>query len=145
LLGELLVIVLAVAIILFFINYAGLVPFWVSLIVLVVGIFVAVILFFNWSRTIFRMTTRRVENKIGILGSREEEIALEDIQAVDLERSLIGTILNFGTVLIKAAGSNREVDFTNIANAKKISDKIEDMAMRNDGFKKTERNRRVSS
>jgi len=103
---------------------------WLFIVVILAGIFVALVVFLNWYFTIFRLTSKRVENRYGIFGSREEEVALMDIQSVDYENTIFGRIFNFGTVIIKAAGQHREVDFTNITGAKKVADEIEDLAMK---------------
>jgi len=104
---------------------------WVYLVVGLVGVFVGVIIFLSWYYSVFRLTNKRVENRYGIIGSREEEITLDDVQAVDVESNFWGAIFNFGTVVIKAAGSSREVDFTDIHNAKKVANQIEDLTTRN--------------
>lgn len=101
----------------------------VFVVVFVVGIFICLVMFLNWYFTIYRFTSKRVENRIGILGSREEEVSLDDIQAVDVNQTFWGSVFNYGTVIIKASGSNREVDFTNIAEPKKVAAKISDLAI----------------
>ena len=129
LLGFLVPLVIAVAAIVFIFNYTGFANIWVNLIVLVAGILAALAIFLNWYTTIYRLTTRRAENHFGIFGSREEEISHEDIEAVDVEKTFWGALLNYGTILIKAAGEGREVDFPNVANPKAIAKRIEDMAI----------------
>ena len=109
--------------------FTGLVNIILYLIVFLAGLFVVFVIFLNWYFTMYRMTNKRVENQVGIFGRREEEIALKDVEAVDFERTFWGKFFNFGTVIIKAAGTGREVDFTNIKDAKKVADQIEDMAM----------------
>lgn len=94
-----------------------------------VGIFVAIVMFLYWRSTVYILTSKRVENKVGIFGSREEEISHDDIQAIDVHQSILGKTFNFGTVMIKAAGASREVDFTNITSPKQIANRIEDLAI----------------
>jgi uncharacterized membrane protein YdbT with pleckstrin-like domain len=101
----------------------------IFLILFIVGIFVSIVVFLNWYYTIYRFTNKRVENRIGILGSREEEVSLDDIQAVDFDQTFWGSVFNYGNVVIKASGSNREVDFLNITDPKKIAARISDMAI----------------
>jgi len=121
--------IIAVAGILVIFAFTGLYNLILYLVVLLAGLFVVFVIFLNWYFTIFRMTNKRVENQVGIFGRREEEIALKDIETVDFERTFWGKFFNFGTVLIKAAGEGREVDFTNITDAKRVADQIEDMAI----------------
>ena len=127
--AELLGLVILIAGILYIFYVSGLANIVLYLIAGGVGIIVTSIMFLYWRSTIYRLTSKRVENRIGIFGSREEEISHDDIQAVDVQQSNIGKIFNFGTVMIKAAGLSREVDFTNIARPKMIADKIEDLAI----------------
>ena len=122
-------VVVAIALILILFGATGFFNIWFYLIILVVGIFVAFAVFLNWYHTIYRLTTKRVENQFGIFGRREEEIALKDVQAVDNTRTFWGRIFGYGNVVIKTAGQHREVDFINISNSKAIADRIEDMAM----------------
>jgi uncharacterized membrane protein YdbT with pleckstrin-like domain len=126
---QILPMIIGVAGILGIFAFTGLFNIWLYIVVLLVGIFVAFVIFLNWYFTIYRLTNKRVENQSGIFGRREEEIALQDVQAVDNERTFWGRIFGYGTVIIKAAGQFREVDFTNISQSKKVADQIEDMAI----------------
>jgi len=127
--GQLLPLIVLLVAFDYILYTAGLRTWWVYLIIVLVIVFVGVVIFFNWYYTIYHLTNRRVENRVGIFGSREEEISLDDIQAVDVDQTLWGAIFGFGTVIIKASGSNREVDFTNVARPKKIASTISDLAI----------------
>ena len=127
--AELLGLVILIAGILYIFYVSGLANIVLYLIVGGVGIIVTSIMFLYWRSTIYRLTSKRVENRIGIFGLREEEISHDDIQAVDVQQSILGKVFNFGTVMIKAAGASREVDFTNIASPKQIANRIEDLAI----------------
>jgi len=132
LLAPELVISLIIVVLMLLFYFSGFTFFWIYLIVGATGIFIALVFFLNWYYTIFRMSNKRVENRIGVFGSREEEISLDDVQAVDVEQTFWGSILGFGTVLIKAAGEKREVDFVNISSPKRIANRIEDLALGGD-------------
>lgn len=97
--------------------------------ILIIGLFVVCVLVANWYMTTYRVTNKRVESKSGIMGFTEEEISLDDVQHVDVKRTFMGMIFNYGTVLCSAAGSNASVEFTNISNPKIIATKIEDLAI----------------
>lgn len=127
--GGLLPLIIAVAGIMLMISFIGAQSFWIYFIILLVGMFVAIVIFLNWFATIYRLTNKRVENRIGVFGFKEEELAIEDIQNVDIQKTFLGQVFNYGTVTIKAAGSSREVDFVNVARAKQIADQIEDMVI----------------
>jgi len=129
LLAQVSPLIIVMAGIIFLFNYAGLNNIWLIIGTIIAGVIAALGIFLNWRFTSYRLTTKRVENRYGIIGSREEEISLNDIEAVDVDTTLIGAFLNFGTVIIKAAGEKREVDFVNIANPKRVANKIEDMSI----------------
>lgn len=129
LLSYLIPLILGVSGILYMFYYAGFDAFWVNAVVLLAGIVAALGIFAHWYSTLYIMTNKRVKNRYGIIGTHEEEISLDDIQAVDVITTIPGAIFNFGTVLIKAAGEKREVDFVNIADAKKIANKVQDLAI----------------
>lgn len=97
--------------------------------IFILGLFVATVLVLNWYLTIYRLTTKRVESRNGILGVREEEISLDDVQHVDIRRTFPGVLLNYGTVIVHAAGTNANVELTNISNPKTVANKIEDLAI----------------
>jgi len=127
--GQLLPIILMVFAFFFIFYFTGLGYWWVYVLVFLAGVFIGTIIFFNWFYIIYELTNKRVKNRVGIFGSREEEISLDDIQAVDVDQTLWGAIFGFGTVLVKASGTSREVDFTNIATPKKIAGRISDLSI----------------
>lgn len=121
--------ILGVSGILYIFYYAGFSNFWINGVVLVAGTVAALGTFLHWFSTLYIMTNKRVKNRYGIIGTHEEEISLDDIQAVDVTTTILGAIFNYGTVVIKAAGERREVDFVNIADAKIIANKVQDLAI----------------
>ena len=123
------ILIIAIILLMALFYFSGLASVWEYIIVGLVGVFVAFTVLLNWHFTIYRLTDKRVENRVGVFGSREEEIALDDVQAVDVDQTIIGTIFNFGTVLVKSAGAQREVDLTNVSNPKKIANRIEDLSI----------------
>ncbi len=60
------------------------------------------------------VTNRRVyhQEKLILVNQWHKEAPLEHIQNVDYERNLIGRLLNFGTLLIRTAGSYGDISFT---------------------------------
>lgn len=127
--AELLGLVILIAGIISLFYFSGLANTIFYLVAGAVGVFATIVMFLYWRSTVYILTSKRVENRIGIFGSREEEISHDDIQAVDVHQSILGKIFNFGTVMIKAAGASREVDFTNVASPKQIANRIEDLAI----------------
>jgi len=129
LLGQLLPMIIAVAGLLFIFNFVKLSGFWVNLVIGVVAAAVAVVIFLNWVTTVYRVTNKKVESHAGIIGIQEQSVPLHEVQDVGFTRSIVGTIFNFGTISIKAAGEQREVIFVNISSPKKMADSIEDLSL----------------
>jgi uncharacterized membrane protein YdbT with pleckstrin-like domain len=124
------VLALAICLLIALFYFVGINNIFIFIAIAFVGLLIELIIFLWWRSTVFRLTTKRVENRYGIIASREEQITLDDIQAVDVENNFWGAIFNYGTVMVKAAGAEREVDFTNIQNAKVIANQIEDLSTR---------------
>ncbi|MDP3014519.1 MAG: PH domain-containing protein [Candidatus Subteraquimicrobiales bacterium] len=129
LIAEVLGLVIAIGGIMILFYFSGMANTIFYLVTSAVGILTAAVMFLYWRSTVYILTSKRVENRVGIFGSREEEISLDDIQAVDVQQSILGTIFGFGTVMIKAAGALREVDFTNVASPKRVADRVGDLAI----------------
>jgi len=129
LLGQLLPMIIAVAGLMFIFNFVGFGGTWINVAVGVVAAAVAVVIFLNWVTTVYQITNKKVESHAGIIGIQEQSIPLHEVQDVGFTRSIVGTIFNFGTVSIKAAGEQREVIFVNISNPKKMADRIEDLSL----------------
>jgi len=129
LIAEVLGLVIAIGGIMVLFYFSGMANTIFYLVTSAVGILTAAVMFLYWRSTVYILTSKRVENKVGIFGSREEEISHDDIQAIDVHQSILGKVFNFGTVMIKAAGASREVDFTNVTSPKQIANRIEDLAI----------------
>jgi len=54
------------------------------------------------------VTDRRVVHKTGFIKRRTFEIALDKIESVDVEQSILGRIFNFGDVTIMGVGEGRQ-------------------------------------
>lgn len=130
LIGQEIPLLVGSAAFIFILNFMA-APFWVYIILILLLLLIGSVIFLSWHNNVYILTNKRVENKTGIIGTREEEVALNDIQSVDVTRTPIGSIFNFGTVMIKASGEKREVDFTNVANARIIARQISDLSIDN--------------
>ena len=77
----------------------------------VVGI---VALYYTFKAWFHRMTTEtdvttlRVVHKTGFIKRRTFEIALNKVESVDVNQSILGRILNYGDVTINGVGEGRE-------------------------------------
>ena len=62
----------------------------------------------------FGVTTKRVIIKVGVMQRRTLELLLRQVEAISVDQSLMGRIMNYGTVTLSGTGGVREV-FHNIA------------------------------
>lgn len=93
---------------------------------LVVG-FVLLIRLLDWSTTIYRLTTRRIQKDSGILRKTSLAIPVDEVETADVEQSLFGRILGYGTVLIRATGGLiKAINFSHIAHPVLRREQIED-------------------
>ncbi|MBN1965885.1 MAG: PH domain-containing protein [Anaerolineae bacterium] len=82
-----------------------------------------------WPKNEISVTTRRVSQRHGgILGGSETTIAMENITDVTIDISPLGSILDYGHVIIQSAGSSAaEIDFDGLARAKLLREVIFDL------------------
>ena len=62
----------------------------------------------------FGVTTKRVIIKAGVMRRRTLELLLRQVEAISVDQSLMGRILNYGSLTLSGTGGFREV-FHNIA------------------------------
>ena len=63
--------------------------------------------FHRWT-TETDVTDRRVVHKTGFIKRRTFEMALDKIESVDVDQSILGRLLNYGNVTIMGVGEGRE-------------------------------------
>ena len=71
----------------------------------------------------FAITNKRVISKLGLISRDVEEMNLKSIESVNLKQSIIGRILNYGSIVISGRGSS-QVTFKDIDNPVQIRKKI---------------------
>ncbi|WP_407177522.1 PH domain-containing protein [Bradyrhizobium sp. STM 3562] len=88
---------------------------WLVLVSLVAAAVVALVaLYWTFTAWFHRFTTetdvtdRRVVHKTGFIRRRTFEIALDKIESVDVNQSIMGRIFNYGDVTIMGVGEGRE-------------------------------------
>ncbi|WP_024509500.1 PH domain-containing protein [Bradyrhizobium sp. ARR65] len=88
---------------------------WLVLLSLVTAAVVALVaLYWTFRAWFHRFTTetdvtdRRVVHKTGFIRRRTFEIALDKIESVDVNQSILGRIFNYGDVTIMGVGEGRE-------------------------------------
>jgi uncharacterized membrane protein YdbT with pleckstrin-like domain len=63
----------------------------------------------------FAITSRRVIVKVGLINRRTLELNLAKVESIGVDQSLLGRILNYGTIVVVGTGGTRE-PFKDIAD-----------------------------
>lgn len=89
-------------------SQAGLVALGVILFVVVIGIFFLVAAWVRVRSTELAITNKRVIAKFGFIKRDTVEINLSQVEALRVEQSFWGRMLNFGTILVSGTGGALE-------------------------------------
>lgn len=95
----------------------GLIALGVVLLVAVLGLFFLIAAWINVRSTEIAITNRRVIAKFGFIRRSTVEINLEKVEALKVEQTFFGRMLNYGTIFISGAG-------TSVAPIKDIADPL---------------------
>ena len=90
-------------------------PRTIGLIVIGIGLVMAVPPFLERTTSEFGVTSKRVIIKVGLIQRRTLELLIRQVEAISVDQSLTGRMLNFGTITLTGTGGVRET-FHNIAN-----------------------------
>ena len=103
---------------------------WLALGILTIWIFGIGLVFFLWAflkiySTEYAITTKRFYCKYGLISRKVSEAHLEKITDIHISQTVIGRLLNFGSVVVHTAGSNpKELTMLDISNPKSVEKKI---------------------
>lgn len=75
----------------------------------------------------FAVTNRRVIVKTGLISRRTLEMNLNKIESVNVDQSIFGRILGYGTITIIGTGGTRE-SFPDISNPLKFRKKFQELS-----------------
>ncbi|MFV2000247.1 MAG: PH domain-containing protein, partial [Acidimicrobiia bacterium] len=78
---------------------------WISLVVLIAGLYLIVRPLVNWWFTRYVLTTERLITRTGLIAQSGVEIPLENITNVNFSQSVFERMLGAGDLLIESAGS----------------------------------------
>jgi hypothetical protein len=107
--------ILAVAVIMLILPQSRVVG-WIALVVCVVPAFEVVRIFLDWLNERYIITNRRVMEIKGTINKHVRDSALEKVNDVELDQSIVGRLLSYGTVQI-ITGSDIGVNmFRRISN-----------------------------
>lgn len=98
-------------------SQIGLLILGLLLLVIVVGLIFLVWAWVNMRSTEIAITNRRIIAKFGFVRRSTVEINLEKVEALRVEQSFMGRMLNYGTIFISGAG-------TSVAPMKDIADPL---------------------
>ena len=81
---------------------------WVGLAFLVLAVFAFLRAWLIRLSTEIVVTDRRIIYKVGFIRRRTMEMNMTKVETVDVEQSIAGRILNFGTILVRGSGTSYE-------------------------------------
>lgn len=96
-------------------SQAGFVLLGVLLLVAVVGIFFLVFAWIKVRSTELAITNKRVIAKFGFIKRDTIEINLNQVEALRVEQTFLGRVLNYGTIIVSGTGGALD-PFPNIAD-----------------------------
>lgn len=135
LIGRLLPLLLAVAALLIIFELSGsgailgTARVWLWGLIVLVGILLGAIIIAGWYSTVYRVTNRRIEYRFGIFGFKESEMAIEDIQSVEVKQSFIGILLGYGDITVRTAAKvDKEITLSAVNKPGPRARQIEDLA-----------------
>jgi uncharacterized membrane protein YdbT with pleckstrin-like domain len=98
-------------------SQVGLLFLGVVLLIVAVGLVFFALAWINMRSTEIAITNRRIIAKFGFIRRSTVEINLEKVEALRVEQSFMGRILNYGTIFLSGAG-------TSVAPIKDIADPL---------------------
>ena len=84
-------------------------------VVVAIGLLMALPPWVQRASSEFGVTSKRVIIKVGVIQRRTLELLIRQVEAISVDQSLSGRMLNFGTITLTGTGGVRET-FHNIAN-----------------------------
>jgi uncharacterized membrane protein YdbT with pleckstrin-like domain len=69
----------------------------------------------NYWTSEFAVTNRRILAKVGLIQRRSLEVNLSKVESIEVNQSILGRILNYGTIVVRGTGGTRE-PFKNVAD-----------------------------
>jgi uncharacterized membrane protein YdbT with pleckstrin-like domain len=99
-------VILALAIILVFVNLGGSLR-WFIVLALLLGLFVYLdIRYIIWRSLTYTITDQRILQRRGVLGKYTRSIGISRVQDVSTSQSLFGRLFDYGSVEIESAGKD---------------------------------------
>ena len=89
-------------------SIAHLIFFGLLLLVVGVGLVFLIWAWIRYKTTEFAVTDRRIIAKTGLISRSTIELFLDKVEALHVEQSVMGRLLDFGTVSIRGTGATEE-------------------------------------
>ncbi|MGL4178486.1 MAG: PH domain-containing protein, partial [Dermatophilaceae bacterium] len=96
---------------------------------------VALVVWVSWRFSRFRIESRHVELRTGVLFRQHRQVPLERVQAVELSRPVLARLLGLAQVVVQSAGgsdSELKLAFLSATRADAVRDHLLDLAGRDD-------------
>jgi len=94
----------------------GLAAFWtLGAVFLTYAAGIGVVRAIHYASSEFAITNKRVVIKIGFINRKTLEMVLTKVETIRVDQSILGRVLNFGTIVVTGTGGTNE-PFTSIAN-----------------------------
>ena len=90
-------------------------PKLIGLIVMAVGVLMALPPWISRVSSEFGVTSKRVIIKVGVIQRRTLELLIRQVEAISVNQSLTGRMLNYGTITLTGTGGVKET-FHNISH-----------------------------
>jgi len=90
-------------------------PKLIGLIVMAVGVLMALPPWISRVSSEFGVTSKRVIIKVGVIQRRTLELLIRQVEAISVDHSLTGRMLNYGTITLTGTGGVKET-FHNISH-----------------------------
>jgi uncharacterized membrane protein YdbT with pleckstrin-like domain len=97
---------------------------WVGALLAVVAAAGALASFIKSSTSEFAVTNRRVVIKTGVVRRHTLELLLQKVEGIGVDQTVIGRLLNIGTIVVIGTGGSKE-QFANIADPLKFRHEVQ--------------------
>ena len=81
---------------------------WLAALLAVVALFLLIREWYGWWTTEVAVTNLRVIYKTGFIQRRTNEMNMDKVESVQVDQSILGRILDYGTVIITGTGAGLE-------------------------------------
>lgn len=75
---------------------------------IIIAIITGIVSYIDYATSEFGVTSKRVLAKVGFIHRTSLEVLLSKVEGIQVEQSILGRILNFGTVRIIGTGGTRD-------------------------------------